>query len=384
MQGSPSLYKLNIVHMDLKQRDGDLVGVLEKLNKKEKNEIAKVLKYDSFAELKNKYGVERDDLALEKEIRYAGSDWITDGVFSDDWATYGKIVRRVAKSVKAKYTDNTTAEDLEQRILRIIVDKAWEKMDEGKRREYEKTVCEFEDQMRAEDPEKLKELLEYLNVNSMRGMAPGVLLSAGMAFSFGGFLSYQILVIVMAAIGRTLGIKIAMNAVTKSAALFIPGLNIVMGVWMAWDVMRIISGPAMRKIVPVVPLLCMARIRQRRKARHGEAEPKGLLNATNGRCVKLEFLRKGIIMVSDKLKNAVENKVLETVVVKAGEVAGTIIGGQVGLSKPGGKLGGMVGRRTMKHAKKLFSDKKAEAPPSDCSAEQDPSMHGFIDKHKAK
>ncbi|MCL4728543.1 MAG: hypothetical protein KJZ66_14690, partial [Candidatus Kuenenia stuttgartiensis] len=89
-------------------------------------------------------------------------------------------------------------------------------------------------------------------------------------------------------------------------------------------------------------------------------------------------------MVSDKLKNAVENKVLETVVVKAGEVAGTVIGGQVGLSKPGGKLGGMVGRRTMKHAKKLFSDKKAEAPPSDCSAEQDPSMHGFIDKHKGK
>lgn len=40
-------------------------------------------------------------------------------------------------------------------------------------------------------------------------------------------------------------------------------------------------------------------------------------------------------MVSDKLKNAVENKVLETVVVKAGEVAGTVIGGQVGLSKPG-------------------------------------------------
>ncbi|MBE7547778.1 MAG: YaaW family protein [Candidatus Kuenenia stuttgartiensis] len=249
--------------MDLKQRDGDLVGVLQKLNEEEKNEIAKALKYDSIEELKNKYGVIRDDLALEQEIRYAGSDWITDGVFSDDWATYGKIVRRVAKSVKAKYTDNTTAEDLEQRILRIIVDKAWEKMDEGKRREYEKTVCEFEDQMRAEDPEKLKELLEYLNVNSMRGMAPGVLLSAGMAFSFGGFLSYQILVIVMAAIGRTLGIKIAMNAVTKSAALFIPGLNIVMGVWMAWDVMRIISGPAMRKIVPVVPLLCMARIRQR-------------------------------------------------------------------------------------------------------------------------
>lgn len=38
----------------------------------------------------------------------------------------------------------------------------------------------------------------------------------------------------------------------------------------------------------------------------------------------------------------------------------------------------------MKGAAKLLSDKKIEAPPSDCDAEQDPPMRGFIDKHKDK
>ncbi|MBE7549225.1 MAG: hypothetical protein HS127_19530 [Planctomycetia bacterium] len=98
----------------------------------------------------------------------------------------------------------------------------------------------------------------------------------------------------------------------------------------------------------------------------------------------LDKLRGAAEMTSDRLKGAMENKVMETVVVKAGEVAGTVIGGQVGLSKPGGELGKRLVKGAVKHAKKHLSDKKAETPPSDCSAEQDQPMHGFIDKHKDK
>lgn len=248
--------------MELKQRDNDLMGVLQKLNTDEKEEIAKALKYDNFTELKNNYSGESDDVALEKEIRYVGSDWIKHGVFGSDWATYREVVCEVAKSVKVKYTDNTTTEEIELRILKSIVDKAWEKMDESKRQEYEEAIREFEDQMRIEDPEKFKKLLEDLKVKSLRGVAPGTLLLAGIVFKMGGFLSYRILVIVMSAIARVLGAKIAMNIVTKGAALVVPGLNIVMAIWMAWDVARIISGPAMRKIAHAVPLLCTARLRQ--------------------------------------------------------------------------------------------------------------------------
>ncbi|MBE7547029.1 MAG: hypothetical protein HS127_07835 [Planctomycetia bacterium] len=59
-------------------------------------------------------------------------------------------------------------------------------MDEGKRRNTRKQYVNLKTKCVPKTPEKLKELLEYLNVNSMRSMAPGVLLSAGMAFSFGG------------------------------------------------------------------------------------------------------------------------------------------------------------------------------------------------------
>lgn len=250
-------------YMELKQRDGDLVGILQKLNTDEKEEIAKALKYNDFRELKNNYNGESEDLALEKEIRYIGSDLIKHGIFSSDWAMYKEIVRKAANFQKVKYTENTGIEDLERKLIVAVVDKVWQKMSEEQKQEYEKAVCEFEEQMRAENSDKLKKLLDKFKVKSLKSIPPAVLLSMGLAFKIGGFVSYQILVIVMGMIARTFGIRFVMQSVTRAAFFAVPILNVILSVWLAWDVFNLIFGPAMRKVIPVVFMIGVARLRQK-------------------------------------------------------------------------------------------------------------------------
>lgn len=253
--------------MELKQRDYILVEVLQKLDIHEKEELAKALGYKSLVELINNHEYKEDVIALEEAIRYEGSDWMWHGIFGKDWTTYKEIVRAVADHQKVKYTENTNVDELEHRIISSVVDNAWQKMDEEKRQEYEKAVCEFEEQMQTKYPEKLKELLTKFKVQTLRGIPPATLLSMGLAFEIGGFVSYQILAVVMGAIARALvpkALRVAtMQFVTRSASLTIPILNIVMSVWLAWDARNWICGPAMRKIVPTVFLIGIARTKQK-------------------------------------------------------------------------------------------------------------------------
>ena len=256
--------------MELKQRDYNLVEVLQKLNIQEKEELAKASGYKSLTELINDYEHNEDVIALEEAIRYEGSDWIWHGIFGKDWATYDQILRAVADFQKVKYTKATNIEELEHRIMISIVDTAWQKMSDEEKREYEKAVCEFEEQMQAKEPEKLKELLDKFKVMSLRGISPATLLSAGLAFEVGGFLSYQILAVVMGAIARALvpqALRMAtMQFVTRAASLAVPILNVVLSIWLAWDIRKWICGPAMRKVIPAVFMIGVARIRQKGEA----------------------------------------------------------------------------------------------------------------------
>ncbi|MGR3220420.1 MAG: hypothetical protein ACUZ8H_11495 [Candidatus Anammoxibacter sp.] len=167
----------------------------------------------------------------------------------------------MAKQQKVKYTDNTSVDDLERRIMVSVVDKAWDKMDEVQRLQYEQEIIDFEEKLRIDDSVKLKDILSKLKVKSLRGISPAILLSAGLGFKMGGFMSYQILVIVMAAIGRTFGAKIAMGAVTRAAFLAIPIVNIISAIWLIWDVRQWICGPSLRKVIPAVLIVGVARIK---------------------------------------------------------------------------------------------------------------------------
>lgn len=249
--------------MELKQRDYNLVEVLQKLNIHEKVDLAKTLGYNSLSELTNAYEYKEDSLALEEAIRYEGSDSMFHGIFGEDWATYKVIVRSVADFQKVKYTENTEIEELERRIIISIVDNAWQKMNEDQKQEYEKAACEFEEQMKSENPEKLKELLAKFKVKDLVGISPAVLLSVGLAFKMGGFFSYQVLVIVVSSIARTIGAKVAMQGVSRAAFLAVPVLNVLLSLWLAYDIRNLICGPAMRKIVPAVFMIGVARIKQR-------------------------------------------------------------------------------------------------------------------------
>ncbi|GJQ50900.1 MAG: hypothetical protein HKUEN01_32860 [Candidatus Kuenenia stuttgartiensis] len=92
-------------------------------------------------------------------------------------------------------------------------------------------------------------------------------------------------------------------------------------------------------------------------------------------------------MVSDKFKNVVKkaaNIDPEKTGGLFGKGLGTFAGNQIGLGEQGGEFGERLVKSAVKYAEKHLSDKKAEAPPSDCDAEQDQPMRGFIDKHKDK
>lgn len=248
--------------MELKQRDSYLMEALQTMDIHQKEELAKALKYNSLTELRNAYEYKEDLLALEEAIRYEGSDWMWHGVFGSDWATYTEILHSVAGHQKVEYNDNTTIKELEHRIIVSIIDTVWQKLDEEKKHEYEGAIRKLEEQMKTDNPKQLKKLLANFKVRDLSGISPATLLSAGIAFKMGGFFSYQILVVVVSALARTFGLKVAVTSLTRTASLAIPVLNIFFAVWLAWDVRGWICGPAMRKIVPAVFTVGVARMKQ--------------------------------------------------------------------------------------------------------------------------
>lgn len=237
--------------------------VLNGMNEEESDEIARALKFENTNKLKEKFDYVTDTDALEAAIRYYGSDWLWHGVLGKDWATYEEILKGVAVFQKVNYAEDTSIEELENRIMVSIVNKAWKRMDDEEKQKYEEEITALEDEMNKNAPEKLKELLEKLKVKTLQGLTPGTLLSAGLDFKMGAAISYEILVIVMRTLAKTFGIKIAVKNAARYAFLAVPILNIFMGIWLAWDVRNWICGPSMSKIVPAVFLASTSRIKQK-------------------------------------------------------------------------------------------------------------------------
>jgi len=251
--------------MKIKKHDNYLWYVLNGMSEEESGEMARALKFESTNKLKEEFDYDADTHALEAAIRYYGSDWLWHGAFGKDWATYEEILKGVARFQKVNYPDDTSVEELEHCIMVSIVNKAWKKMNNEERRKYEDEIIELENEMSKQTPDELKELLEKLKVTTLKGLTPGTLLSAGLDFKMGAFISYEILVIVMRTFAKAFGIKIAVKNAALYTFLTVPVLNIFMGVWLAWDVRKLICGPSMSKIIPAVFLISTSRIKQRCK-----------------------------------------------------------------------------------------------------------------------
>ena len=145
---------------------------------------------------------------------------------------YREVLTDVCDKLKVNYNKNSTVEKIENNMLMKIIADALEKM----------------------SPEELRNLAESVGVKNTDGITAEVL--AGIfqaAFRAGGFMSYQITLIVVNAVLKLLigrGLSIAGNAaLTRAMAFFTGPIGwILTGVWTAID----IAGPAYRVTIPAV------------------------------------------------------------------------------------------------------------------------------------
>ena len=145
---------------------------------------------------------------------------------------YREVLTDVCDKLKVNYNENSTVEKIENNMLMKIIADSLEKM----------------------SPEELRDLADSVGMKNTNGITAEVLTGVFQAaFVAGGFMSYQITLIVVNAVARLLigrGISVAGNAaLTRVMAAFAGPIGWVLtGLWTAFD----IAGPAYRVTIPAV------------------------------------------------------------------------------------------------------------------------------------
>jgi uncharacterized protein YaaW (UPF0174 family) len=145
---------------------------------------------------------------------------------------YREVLTDVCDKLKVNYNENSSVEKIENNMLMKIITDSLEKM----------------------SPDELKNLAESVGVKNTNGITAEALTGIFQAaFVAGGFMSYQVTLMVVNAVLKFLigrGLSFAGNiALTRAMAVFTGPIGWVLtGIWTAFD----IAGPAYRVTIPAV------------------------------------------------------------------------------------------------------------------------------------
>lgn len=232
---SKSLHPL--VEILTKDKDGNL-RLTEELTSKER--------YQKYYPKHSKYWQ-----GIAEELQKFGGN-----TFANNLRGYGVLYREILCDVcdmmKVNYNKNAETVVIEQNLLMKILEKSMEKMSK----------------------EELKQLSKDLNLKTTNFTPQAIMAAIQIAISQGGFLVYQISVIVANAVVKALlgqGLTFAANAaLTRAISIFAGPIGwVITGAWTAIT----IAGPAYRVTVPAV--IHIAYLRQKH------------MNSKKGKLIKL-------------------------------------------------------------------------------------------------
>ena len=243
-------------HLPLRQPDDDLVPLLRKASSDDLGILVECIHRDRNEELSSvpafqaqnprageniydgDHRVYADDIAAEIQ-RYCGNT-ISNAFRGGKGVPYIEAVRDVADHLRVNYNPNAAVDRIEREILLKVLEKAYEKMSDGEKRE----------------------LLMELGVSKASGIVPSLLPVGAIRNSLGkkGFVALVLSAIVASAIVKTLVKPTVIYATGLAASIVAPratamflgpiGLALTAG-WAAWSLYDL-GGPAYRVLVPCV------------------------------------------------------------------------------------------------------------------------------------
>lgn len=166
---------------------------------------------------------------IAEEIQKFGGNTFVN-IFRGTGVCYREVLTDVCDKMKVNYNANSNIDIIEQNLMLKILEQSIDEMND----------------------EQLRELVSELNLKVTNVSKQAIMAAVQILIKKGGFLSYQILVIIANIVARQVlghGLKLATNAtLTKAMSIFAGPIGwIVTAAWTALD----IAGPAFRITIPV-------------------------------------------------------------------------------------------------------------------------------------
>jgi uncharacterized protein YaaW (UPF0174 family) len=168
---------------------------------------------------------------IAAEIQCYGGNTFANLLRGGEGVVYNELLRDACDKLKVNYNKDASIEIIEMNLMMKILIDSLEKM----------------------SPEELKDIAADLKIKTTNFTAQALTIALQGAIKFGGFLSYQVALIVANAVARAIlghGLRVGTNAaLARSIGIFAGPIGWVLtGLWTVVD----IAGPAYRITIPAV------------------------------------------------------------------------------------------------------------------------------------